>query len=92
MPCIEITIRGRVQGVGFRQFAAERARRHELAGWVRNEADGSLCVVACGSETSLKKLKNELQDGPALARVDSLQTRPTDFEPEAQSLSFRIVT
>ena len=39
---VRLVISGRVQGVGFRWFVREAARRHRLAGWVRNRSDGNV--------------------------------------------------
>ena len=45
---IHLRIRGKVQGVGFRWFVREQARRCDLAGWVRNNPDGSVELAARG--------------------------------------------
>ncbi len=53
-----ITVRyeGRVQGIGFRYTAASLARERQVSGWVKNESDGSVSLVAEGSENSLMEL------------------------------------
>ncbi len=61
---------GRVQGVGFRYFVARRARQLGLTGWVRNEPDGSVLVVAEGPEDKLQELLDSLYGGPPAARVE----------------------
>ncbi|MBL8034304.1 MAG: acylphosphatase [Leptospiraceae bacterium] len=66
-------VSGRVQGVGFRQFTAEQARRIGVAGWVRNLADGSVEAEAEGDEDILAQFEAVLRRGPALARVDALK-------------------
>ena len=65
-------MRGRVQGVGFRWFVRDRARALNLAGWVRNQPDGSVEVAAEGDEQSLDRLRHELEVGPDGAAVDSV--------------------
>ena len=55
----------------------ERARRLDLAGWVRNESDGSVEVAAAGSPESLSRLRAALLEGPPGARVDQLRELPT---------------
>ena len=75
-------IRGRVQGVGFRWWVQRAASRMGLKGAVRNEPDGSVRVVAWGSEGQLRELEKELGKGPMGARVDAVE-RLADPTPPA---------
>lgn len=68
-----------MQGVGFRWFVRERARRLDLAGWVRNEPDGTVAVAAAGPPERIAALRRALLDGPPGARVDEL----VEMEPIA---------
>lgn len=70
---LEATITGRVQGVGFRWFARERALALGLTGWVRNRADGSLEVVAQGAAADLDRFERVLREGPPGAQVRGVQ-------------------
>lgn len=69
---LHVVVRGRVQGVGFRWFVAQQARALGLAGWVRNNEDGSVEVAACGAESVLLDLRRRLAEGPPAARVDAV--------------------
>lgn len=71
---VEAQVSGRVQGVGYRYFATQQARRLGVDGWVRNEPDGSVRVVAEGPRDDLERLLERLRDGPAGARVKRVQT------------------
>jgi acylphosphatase len=64
--------RGRVQGVGFRWFVREAAKRSSLAGWVRNNADGSVELVVRGPSSTVEDFLETVRGGPSGARVDSL--------------------
>lgn len=66
-------VRGRVQGVGFRYFVRTAALRLNINGWVRNEPDGSVKVVAEGPTQKLRHLINALYTGPSLASVRSVE-------------------
>jgi len=57
-------VRGRVQGVGFRWFVEREAHTLGIAGWVRNNADGSVEVLAMGTRDQLAGLRSRLQQGP----------------------------
>lgn len=70
-------VTGRVQGVGFRAATQDTARRLDLAGWVRNRSDGSVELVAAGTDDVLDRLTQWLHDGPAAARVDAVEQTPT---------------
>jgi len=70
---LHVRVTGVVQGVGFRWFVRERARRLGLAGWVRNLPDGSVEVLASGDQGQLDLLRGELQRGPRGAVVENLE-------------------
>jgi acylphosphatase len=67
-----VRVTGVVQGVGYRWFVREKARRLGLAGWVRNLADGSVEVLASGEQGQIDLLMGELQKGPPGAVVDQI--------------------
>jgi acylphosphatase len=62
-------VRGRVQGVGFRWFVVDQARRLALTGKVRNLREGAVEVEARGTRAALELLLEKLREGPTLARV-----------------------
>ncbi len=63
-------VRGRVQGVGFRYFARQRAEVHGVAGFVRNLPDGSVELHAEGPLPALNTFEADLRRGPSFGRVD----------------------
>jgi acylphosphatase len=69
---LQATVRGRVQGVGFRYWVLRRATNLGLTGWVANEADGSVRCVAEGPPADLDALEEILRRGPTGAIVDRL--------------------
>ncbi len=81
-------VRGRVQGVGFRWFVEREAHLLGIAGWVRNNSDGSVEVFAMGTQGQLVGLQSRLQQGPRAARVDDV--RELDANPIGGLNTFRI--
>lgn len=70
---LRAVVRGRVQGVGFRDYVMTRARFLGLRGYVRNLPDGrSVEVVAEGDRADLEQLLDYLRDGPRLSRVNAV--------------------
>jgi len=67
---LDATVRGRVQGVGYRYFVIRAAAELPLTGWVANESDGSVRCVAEGPRAALDALLERLREGPQGARVD----------------------
>ena len=73
---LHVVVRGRVQGVGFRWFVRETARKLELAGWVMNRADGGVEVAADGESSRIQSLCAALRAGPRGSVVADLEELP----------------
>ncbi len=69
---MRITVEGHVQGVGFRWWVVEQARRLGLEGWVRNRRDGSVEVLAMGEADDVGRLGEACGAGPSGASVRSV--------------------
>ncbi|MGR3755923.1 MAG: acylphosphatase [Tranquillimonas sp.] len=78
---VEVRITGRVQGVGFRLWTRMEARRRDLAGWVRNEADGSVSALLSGPGDEVEDMLRALRHGPPSARVDDVRAEIPASEP-----------
>ncbi|MEO8561461.1 MAG: acylphosphatase [bacterium] len=72
MTRIHVRISGRVQGVGFRWFVREEARRLGLSGWVTNLPSGEVEVRASGEDRAVDRLRRALEVGPTGAEVEQL--------------------
>lgn len=81
-------VRGRVQGVGFRWFVDHEARSLGLAGWVRNNIDGTVEALAMGTDQQHAAFAGKLRQGPRAARVDEVTELPA--EPVEGLTTFRI--
>lgn len=75
MKAVQAHVTGRVQGVSFRWYTEEQARRLGVAGWVRNEPDGSVLVHAEGDDAAVDALVAWCREGPPLARVRDVAVR-----------------
>src|ERR1700728_3204639 len=76
----QLTIRGRVQGVGYRAWVEHRAVAHGLEGWVRNRRDGSVEALFSGPAEVVAKMIALCRRGPSSARVDAVQDEPAGSE------------
>jgi len=72
---LEATIDGRVQGVSFRYYTVRRAREMGLSGYVRNEPNGTVMVVAEGPRSELEGFLSFLRVGPRSAIVTDVAIR-----------------
>ncbi|MHB8455103.1 MAG: acylphosphatase [Acidiferrobacterales bacterium] len=86
--CSRFVVSGRVQGVFFRAATRNEAQRLGLTGWVRNQDDGTVEVVACGAEQELGQLENWLWQGPPNARVTAV-TREAAPDVELRGFDLR---
>lgn len=84
--CRKFRVTGKVQGVWFRESTRREAKRLGLDGHAVNKPDGSVEVVAAGSEADLDTLEKWLQQGPPMARVDQVESEP---HPDTDQSGFR---
>ena len=81
-------IRGEVQGVGYRFFAQRAAARHQVVGYIRNCADGTVEALVEGPANSVEAFKHDLATGPQWAVVK--QVEEISLEPTGRYSMFRI--
>jgi len=72
MACVYFNVKGKVQGVWFRQSTKHTAESLSITGWVRNKTDGSVELIACGEDEALAALEEWLYQGPPAANVESV--------------------
>lgn len=75
----EITVCGRVQGVGFRYFISAVAVRLGIYGWTRNNVDGTVSILAEGTQEVLNEFISYCKRGPSFSRVEKIETKRVDF-------------
>ena len=75
-----VRIFGRVQGVFFRNWTADKARGLGVRGWVRNRRDGSVELAAYGSDEAVEALIADCRTGPPAARVERIEVDPAEGE------------
>ncbi len=86
---VRLIIRGRVQGVWFRDSTRRQAARLGVTGWVRNLPDGSVEVVAEGPADKVDKLVQWCHEGPPAARVDQVIEDEEAWRGEFDSFEIR---
>lgn len=72
--CLQIIVKGRVQGVFFRKYTKITADNLGINGFVRNEQDGSVYIEACGDSVKLNQFIEWCHQGPDQASVDIVET------------------
>jgi acylphosphatase len=90
-----VLIRGRVQGVGYRDFVQVAALDRGLEGWVRNRRDGSVEAVFAGPAATVAHMVEACRCGPSAARVDAVDEReasPADLGKRRQGERFSIAS
>ena len=91
MPFMRLAVSGVVQGVGFRWFVRERARRWGLAGWVRNRPDGTVELAVSGSDEGVKALVEAVRKGPPGSVVQDVATLSTGEASEDLPNPFTVI-
>lgn len=82
-------VRGRVQGVNFRQSTVREARRLGLTGWVMNREDGSVEVIAEGPPATVERFSAWLAKGPPSAYVSRVERSTAEASGEFSDFELR---
>jgi acylphosphatase len=75
---IHVNVSGNVQGVGFRYFSQMKAVQYNIRGWVRNCEDGSVEIVAEGTEDNLQLYLEDVRKGNPFSTVDDIMVKEID--------------
>ena len=86
---VEVLVGGRVQGVGYRNFAQRRALDWRLTGYAVNLPDGRVKIRAEGELAAIEQFVRELGQGPPLARVDRVDVSPVPFTGRFEEFGIR---
>lgn len=89
MKRLEAQVYGHVQGVFFRDTTRREAQRRQLTGWVRNEPDGTVRVVAEGEDEALQSFEQFLHEGSPSARVSRVESTWQDSTGEFRGFRVR---
>ena len=87
--CLEILIEGRVQGVGFRNYALSKAIRFDIKGYTRNMPEGHLEIICCGEKNDLEKFLSEIKKGPSFAFISNIKIN--DYAEMTDFTNFEII-
>lgn len=86
---MKLVVSGLVQGVFFRAYTIDMARKWDLAGWVRNRSDGAVEIVAEGERENLEELLKWAHHGPPSAHVKNVDVHFEIFTGELKGFSVR---
>lgn len=84
-----LKISGKVQGVFFRAYTLEKANDLCVTGWVANESDGTVTVVAEGPENQVNQLVDWCHSGPSNAYVEKVEIQTATYTGEFEEFSIR---
>ena len=83
MKQVKVVVKGRVQGVLYRNWTVENARELGLKGWVRNRRDGAVEAVFSGSADKVEEMEQRCRRGPPDAMVTGFHVSPCSDDPGA---------
>jgi acylphosphatase len=87
---VHVTIHGRVQGVFFRDHTVEKAQQlGDINGWVANQADGTVTVVAEGPENKVNELIDWCHSGPSTSEVTKVDVEKQQYTGEFEDFAIR---
>ena len=86
---LEISIKGDVQGVSFRYYARDIAKKLGITGWIRNEADGSISLTVECKEENLQNFLNWCRQGSPMATIEKVESREGKYTGEFKDFEVR---
>lgn len=88
--CLKIIVKGKVQGVGYRDFVQKHAEKLMVEGTIQNIADASVLIYAAGDATKLEDFIDVLYVGPSRAKVSEILVEPIPHERDFRKV-FRVI-
>ena len=88
--CSKIIVRGKVQGVFFREFVQKKAEKFNIEGTAQNSPDGSVIINACGMSGNIDDFIDALYSGPPKSKIENISEEPLPNKPEFRGV-FRII-
>lgn len=87
---VELVVKGRVQGVGFRWFSRQQAERFGIKGWVKNLPNGDVAIFAEGEQAAVDAFMEAIQQGPSFAYVEEMlvSEQPVDHRYSTFEVKF----
>lgn len=76
---IHATVKGRVQGVGFRNWTYSQARLFGVTGWVKNAPDGDVAILAEGDDAQIGEFIEAIKQGPRLSKITEVAVRSKEL-------------
>ena len=86
---VHLFIKGRVQGVFFRESTRIKAKQLEINGWVKNLNDGRVEAVFEGENEKIKKIIKWAEKGPIISRVDDVEIKEEEYKDEFKNFEIR---
>ena len=90
MAAAEISVSGRVQGIGYRYFAERAANALSITGWTMNTPDGGVALDVEGERGAIEKLILELKRGPRMAAVTGVNVMWKPYQGRHQNFFIRV--
>ena len=84
-----ITVKGKVQGVFFRATTRDKAESLSLKGWVKNNSDGTVNILAQGNQEKIDQFLNWCKEGPQSAKVENISTMVPETQEQLDSFEIR---
>ncbi len=78
MAAQRVLVEGRVQRVGYRDWAVRTAKLWGVSGWVRNLSDGRVEILAVADDATLDAFIDHCREGPPMARVERIDAMPAE--------------
>ncbi|MDD3804256.1 MAG: acylphosphatase [bacterium] len=77
---VELTVKGLVQGVGFRYYVRDEAKQLGISGWVKNLSNGDVLILAQGEESGIDEFIEKIKSGNSFARIEEVEVKEAGEE------------
>lgn len=88
--CLKISVSGKVQGVGYREFVKQAAEKLRIEGTIQNDHFDTMVLHVCGESDELNKLIDLLYTGTPQAKIEDVAVEPLVSEKDFRGV-FRII-